>query len=243
LPDHVRPDPTGEPERARIGATPDPAPGAGADATGTPGNPPEARPEAHPDHGRVGYGHRAAWSPLLLGLLVVIALLAIAIYDGRRDDPAPAPGLLTTSTPAPDLTLVTIDGATIRLADLRGGVVVLNLWASWCAPCREEAPVLEAIAREGSVDGRRVTVIGIDQKIDDREDARAFVAELGLTYPIVIDDGGPPGPFGPAQIALGLPDRYPATVFVTEAGTVGAVHTGELTEEMLRAYLAALPAA
>ncbi len=203
--------------------------------------PPGPTDATDPEHGRVGYGSRAAWTPLLLGLLVVVALLAIAIYDGRRDGPAPAPGLLATSTPAPDLTLTTLDGATIRLADLRGGVVVLNLWASWCAPCRDEAPVLEAIAREGAVGGRRVTVIGLDQKVDDREDARAFVADLGLTYPIVIDDGGPAGPFGPAQIALGLPDLYPATLFITEAGTIAAVHTGELTEEILRAYLTTLP--
>ena len=234
--DLSHPDPTGQADQAPTapGSSLPPADPAPADPTGSP----------VPEHGRVGYGRRAARTPVLLGVLVVLSLLAIAIYDGRRDDePVPVPGLLPVATPAPGLTLTTLDGETIRLADLRGRVVILNLWASWCAPCRREAPVLDQSAREGVVDGRPVTVIGIDQKIDDPEDARAFVAELGLTYPIVIDEGGPEGPFGPAQLALGLPDRYPATVFVTEAGAVAAVHTGELTMEMLRAYLAALPMA
>jgi len=174
---------------------------------------------------------------------VVLGLVAIAIYDGRRDDPTPAPGLLPAGTPAPDLSLVTLNGQSLRLADLRGRVVILNLWGSWCAPCRREAPMLDRISREGAVGGRPVTVIGIDQKIDDEADARAFVAELGISYPIVADEGGPAGPYGPIQLALGLPDRYPATVFVSEAGLVAAVHTGELTEATLRAYLAALPRA
>ena len=85
-----------------------------------------------------------------------------------------------SSGSAPDFTLNTFEGETIRLSDLRGQVVVINIWASWCVPCRDEAPVLERLWREYR--DRGVVFLGVDYADTERE-ARAFIAEFGLTYP------------------------------------------------------------
>ncbi len=82
--------------------------------------------------------------------------------------------------PAPDFILTTYDGRQLQLSDFRGQVVVLNFWASWCPPCRAEAPVLEQASREFRDAG--VVIIGIDVW-DDDDQAAAFLEEFGITYP------------------------------------------------------------
>ena len=85
---------------------------------------------------------------------------------------------------APDLVGTTLDGDTFRLADHRGEVVVFNVWASWCAPCRAEAPGLAAVAQEYA--GRGVQFAGLDTRDSDTA-ARAFVDTFDIPYPNVID--------------------------------------------------------
>ena len=80
---------------------------------------------------------------------------------------------------APDFTLNTFDGQTVQLSQLRGQVVVINFWASWCIPCREEAPFLEKAWR--AYKDRRVVFIGVDWN-DPEPDARAYIKEFALTY-------------------------------------------------------------
>lgn len=193
-------------------------------------------------HGRVGYGFYGRWTPLALGFLLIAALLAIGIYDQRRE-PAAAPPVrpLAPGSPAPAMTLTLMDGQQFSLADLRGTIVVLNFWASWCEPCRQEAPLLQEIAMAGEIAGRPVQVVGIGLKADNDADARAFVQEFGLTYPIGRDTGDTAGPFGPIQLAFHIPDRYPATVFIDEHGSIVAIHTGELTRPLLEAYISQIP--
>ena len=84
-----------------------------------------------------------------------------------------------SSGPAPDFTLKMFDGQTVRLSDLRGKVVVINFWASWCIPCREEAPFLEKTWR--AYKDRGVVFIGVDWN-DPEPDARAYLKEFDLTY-------------------------------------------------------------
>lgn len=102
----------------------------GESAAEQPHVPGETLAEEHPEaHGRVGYGRFGKWTPLLLGVLILAALVAIWAADrARRTDPA-AEELRTGNVagqPAPDVTLTLLDGSTPRLADLRGTVVVLN---------------------------------------------------------------------------------------------------------------------
>jgi cytochrome c biogenesis protein CcmG/thiol:disulfide interchange protein DsbE len=111
----------------------------------------------------------------LVGFLIV---LGIGTYK-RTDVP-------TAGSTVPDFTAPLLIGeGEVSMSDLRGKPVVLNFWASWCIPCRDEAPLLEA-AHERY--GDRISFLGIDIR-DARSDALEFVEEYGLTYPSVRDEG------------------------------------------------------
>ncbi|MBL8095632.1 MAG: TlpA family protein disulfide reductase [Anaerolineales bacterium] len=159
----------------------------------------------------------AALSALALLTLVGIRLWAVNL--------GPA-----ASGPAPDFPLTTFEGQTIHLADFRGKVVVLNIWASWCVPCRDEAPVLEAIWREYK--DRGVVFIGVDYADTERE-ARAFIAEFGVTYPNGPDLGTR---IYTQYRARGVPETY----FVGKDGRLHDPYIGPLTETELRTRLEAL---
>jgi thiol-disulfide isomerase/thioredoxin len=189
------------------------------------------------DHGRVGYGRYARYTPLALALVIVAALFAIGVarHDpGDGDDTGQAGRLV--GQPAPDSTLTLFDGSTLRLADLHGSVVALNFWASWCAPCKTELPRFEAVAQQAARTGERVAIVGVGIKRDYDENARAMAADLGLTFPVGRDTAGDDDLHGPIETAYGV-SNYPTTVFIRPDGTVAAVHIGELSDEQIRDYL------
>ncbi len=134
------------------------------------------------------------------------------------------------SGPAPDFTLTTFDGETIRLSDLRGQVVVINFWASWCPPCRDEAPYLESTWRKYKDKG--VMFIGVDY-LDTEKKALEYLAEFDITYP-----NGP-------DIGTRIADAYrikgvPETFFVDKRGYVRSVSIGPLRPPMLEEEIEAL---
>jgi cytochrome c biogenesis protein CcmG/thiol:disulfide interchange protein DsbE len=81
---------------------------------------------------------------------------------------------------APDFALKTFEGQSLNLSELRGKAIVLNFWASWCNPCREEAPILEATWRKYKDQG--LLVIGVDY-VDTETEAKKYMAEFKITYP------------------------------------------------------------
>lgn len=130
--------------------------------------------------------------------------------------------------PAPDLVGETLDGGTFRLSDHLGEAVVLNVWASWCAPCRAEAPALAALAEE--FDGRGVQFAGLDTR-DSDVSARAFVERFGIPYPNVIDRDGR------LQLLFSdslPPQAIPSTLVIDPQGRVAARALGKVSESSLR---------
>ncbi len=153
----------------------------------------------------------------LIGLIVgavaaalVIVLLVVGLVNRSASTAIDDALEAGARPPAPDLTLpVLVSGPGLppvgedaSLADLKGKVVLLNLWASWCGPCRDEAPVLEEIWTTYRAKG--VTVLGIDIQ-DLSSDARAFIKEYGLTYPSLRDGSDDSKN---ALEATGVPETY-----------------------------------
>jgi peroxiredoxin len=98
----------------------------------------------------------------------------------------PSEGGPTVGEPIADYTATTLEGDSVALSSLRGEVVLLNLWATWCIPCQTETPYLQSIFEEYRDRGLRV--VGVSQDVGDaRRDVEAFVGEYGVTYTILLD--------------------------------------------------------
>jgi cytochrome c biogenesis protein CcmG/thiol:disulfide interchange protein DsbE len=172
-----------------------------------------------PDGGR----HRRR-GLLPLGMVVaVVALVAALLSFGLGRDPTAIRSPLV-GRPAPDFALRTLDGAgSVRLADLRGQVVVLNFWASWCSDCRVEQPALDAAWDRFRDAG--VVLVGVDFQ-DSPSDAIAYVAETRTTWPVLADPGSH------TALAYGV-YGIPETFFIGPDGRVQAKRVGALSYDQL----------
>jgi cytochrome c biogenesis protein CcmG/thiol:disulfide interchange protein DsbE len=166
-------------------------------------------------------------SAVLLPAVAVLALLAFGFGREPRYIESPMLG-----RPAPSFSLVLFDGRTLRLEDLRGRVVFLNFWASWCPPCRAEAPALEAAWQRTRDHGS--VFVGISTP-DEDERARAFLDEFGITYPNGRDAGGriaiDYGVWGLPEAFLIGPDRR---ITYKHIGTLGAALIAAKLDEARR---------
>ena len=132
---------------------------------------------------------------------------------------------------APELVGTTLDGSTFRLADHLGEVVVLNVWASWCAPCRAEAPELQSLWEE--FEGQGVQFVGLDTR-DTEAAALAFIDAYGITYPNVVDTDG--------RLQLLFqdslpPQAIPSTLVIDPQGRVAGRILGRISESTLRGLI------
>ncbi len=164
---------------------------------------------------------------ILVGLGVV--LLAdgdsgsepVVISTGEGGGTIPAAGLL--GEPAPEVAFSDFDGNESTLDEYLGQPLVLNFFASWCAPCVAEMPDLEEVSREQA---GAVGFLGLNVQ-DAAEDGRAIVTETGVTYPIGRDPDG-------SILARFRGITMPTTVFLDAEGTVVRVHAGQISADNLR---------
>lgn len=132
--------------------------------------------------------------------------------------------------PAPQISGTTIEDKPLNMADLKGKVTVVNFWASWCSPCRAEAPSLQKLYTQHKDSG--VTFVGIDTK-DGKDNARAFARSFKITYPSLYDQAG--------RIALRFrdvpPNAVPSTLIIDRHGKIAARVIGGVTFSRLRALI------
>ena len=187
--------------------------------------------------GRRGSGLRT----IAVGVAVVLAVLVgVAVWSSRDAEPLPTVSgsgqeALPTNQPAADesfaLPAATLEGFAggppVDLADFRGTPMVVNFWATWCAPCVKEMPAFQEVAADLR---DQVTFLGVDVE-DSPPNAEPFIERLGIDYPLAID---PQREFARSVNIFGMP----TTLFVDADGIVQYRYTGPLEEAQLRELLA-----
>lgn len=156
---------------------------------------------------------------LLSAIVIAAAIVGLALARQKQTQP--------TSGPAPDFTVTTFDGEEISLNDLRGQVVVVNFWASWCIPCKDEAPVLQAAWEKYRDQG--VVLLGVAY-VDTPTNSLAFIDEFGITYPNAPDAGTR---ISDAYHITGVPETF----IIDQAGNIAQFFYAQVTEPELSATL------
>ena len=175
------------------------------------------------------------WEILMLASLAASVLWTVAsrvpsaVGAPLSSAPSPREGFL-----APDFTLDTLHGEKVSLSDLRGQIVIINFWATWCPPCRAETPALENSYEQYKDSG--VVILGVDlTNQDSLSDVQAFVREFSLTYPILLDRDGS------VSNTLYQIKGLPSTFFVNHEGIIRTVVVGgPMSETFIRSKIEAL---
>lgn len=164
----------------------------------------------------------------LLGVAVGLLILA-GLWWRAGGSTAALPTLSeVTPYPAPPFTIEQLGGGTISLDDVRGKVVVLNFWATWCLPCQEETPDLQAVYSQFKNEG--LAIIGVDLFDQERAqgrglaDVQAFTSRFGVRYPIGLDRGGSVA----KQYAIA---PIPTSYFIDQQGRVRFIRVGKLSRQ------------
>jgi DsbE subfamily thiol:disulfide oxidoreductase len=158
---------------------------------------------------------------------VVLAAACTGVLTAACTGSSDGLGLVKVDRPLPDLAGPTVQGGRLAATDYAGKVLVVNVWANWCAPCREEQPALQQVWQD--YQGRGVAFVGVNYR-DDAAAARAWVDEFGVTYPSIED---PAGGWADDLGFWGLPDTYVADA----GGTIRYLITGPTSAEQLSGVL------
>ena len=198
----------------------------------TPQSAPQPAPQLAP---------RPRWQrslPLIASALaILIGVLLLARPSILPSSTAPRPELGSGSTArlpregesVPDFTLPTLDGRTVKMSELRGSPVLINFWATWCQPCKQEMPLIVEQYNWNKSKGLRV--LAIDSLANDNvEDMRKFAQQFSMNFDVLVDEqDAVPGGWN----IMGLP----TTFFVKPDGTIAKVHVGQLTADQLKEYM------
>jgi peroxiredoxin len=156
---------------------------------------------------------RIFYTLILIAGLAWIGISADPKGVASRDIAAPQPGF-----PAPDFTLKTPDGEAYTLSELRGRAVLVNLWATWCPPCRAEMPAIQSLYEEYRAQGFVVLAVNATNQ-DNPLEIAPFIRQYGLTFPILLDETGE---VSKAYALRSLPSSY----FIGRDGRIDEVVIG-----------------
>jgi thiol-disulfide isomerase/thioredoxin len=169
-----------------------------------------------------------------LVLVVVALVVAVMLYAGfhmaRRSGAGSTPRI-TKATLAPDFSLESLDGKSMKLSDLRGKAVLLNFWATWCAPCKIEMPWFVELQNQYGADGLQIVGVAMDDA--SKEDIAKFAKDMGVNYPILIGKEAVGDAYG------GVP-ALPETFFIGRDGKlvdkiIGLKGKSEIEDSIKRA--------
>jgi cytochrome c biogenesis protein CcmG/thiol:disulfide interchange protein DsbE len=161
--------------------------------------------------------------PRLVPLILLVCVLGGCAVAPRSTEPP------TVGAVAPDFTLPELDGSMVKLTDLRGSVVVVNFWATWCGPCVEETPRLVRWHEQYKADG--LQVLGVNALVrDSRDEVAAFVQDYHVTYPLVVDSEGD-------VVAQWLAQQMPRSYVLDRAGVLRFARIGAITEEDFQQHI------
>jgi peroxiredoxin len=146
-----------------------------------------------------------------LMVVVVAGLLLLAKFQGRFPAGRHAAAVASKGHDAPDFVLNDLQGHTVKLSDLRGKAVVLNFWATWCPPCKEEIPWLVELQKRYGSEG--LQIVGVSMDDGDQKDVEKFAAENSINYPILL---------GKEKVAeqYGGIEYLPTTFYIDRNGVV-----------------------
>jgi len=157
-------------------------------------------------------------------LLLIMMTVAIVQAMEQEEKPDNLPGLKIGGK-APDFALKNVAGETVKLSDFQGKKVLLNFWATWCPPCKEEMPDMEKFYQSA---GEDVVILAVN--IDPQYNVSKFISEMGLTFPILLDEKDEVN-------SLYQVLTIPTTYFIDEEGIIRHKYISAMTEEIMKQYV------
>jgi cytochrome c biogenesis protein CcmG, thiol:disulfide interchange protein DsbE len=173
----------------------------------------------------------------ILGVLLLAGLLIFLIATHFVGRPAAINVLVQGGTAAvggtaPDFTTQTLDGATVRLSSYRGKPVLLNFWATWCAPCQDEMPLIQ---RASDIYGSQgLTVVAVNYQQTSTSSMKGFLRKVDAHFPAVYD------PAGQIAAEYGVSVGLPESVFIDRSGKVSFIQVGQMSDAILQQHLHAI---
>jgi thiol-disulfide isomerase/thioredoxin len=140
---------------------------------------------------------------VLIVVVMVVSLMLVLGFNMARRAPRSAKNTQMKNGEAPDFTLQSLDGKSVRLSDLRGKAVLLNFWATWCAPCKIEMPWFVELQKQYGPDGLQIVGVAMDDA--SSADIGAFAKDMGVNYPVLIGKESVGDAYGGVQF---LPENF-----------------------------------
>ena len=175
-----------------------------------------------------GVGRWARLLAVAVGMVAILTAVFLATRGhsgGGGETTSVAAGHAQVGHAAPDFTTPLLNGGTVRLSSLRGKVVLINFWATWCTACQAEMPAIEQVWDRYR--GRGLEVIAVDFREGNKAAMQRFLSQVGVKFTAALD------PDGKIADAYGVTLGLPTSVFVDRDGTVRVIHLGQMAPDFI----------